>query len=75
MAIIVVSMIMIVPVIMIAIIIMPVVWAPGIPVGWIISPIPRRSPSHIGRGIHVGYYRPGLHLYDYCFLNYNSFTC
>jgi hypothetical protein len=59
-------MIMIVPVIMIAIIIMPVVWAPGIPVGWIISPIPGRSPSYIGRSIHVGYYRPGLHLYDYC---------
>ena len=52
------AVIVVVPVGMISVIIIVVVRTPWIPVGRIITPVPRRMPYHIGGCIDVSYDRP-----------------
>jgi hypothetical protein len=53
------AVIIIVPVIMISVIVIPVEWAPWMPVRRIISPVPRRVPGNIMRKIYESDKRPG----------------
>lgn len=54
------------PVVMVTVIVVPVVWTPGMPVLRIITPVPRRVPYRIVWKINKSYKRPGIYLNISC---------
>lgn len=61
--------IIVVPVIVVSIVFVPVNGSPWPPVRWTITPIPGRSPAHIGRTKHEQHHRPGGYLVSSGILN------
>ena len=61
-----VLVIMRVPVIMVSVVVMPVVWTPWVPVGWVEAPVPRRAPCYIPRDIYEPYQGPCCHFIVSC---------
>ena len=53
---------MVIPVVMIAVVEIPVIWSPCMPVCGVIAPIPCRMPYHIVGHVDEPYYRPVTNL-------------
>ena len=56
------AVVMRIPARVIPVIVMPVIWLPGIPVYRIVVPVPGRAPGNIGRKENIPYKRPGSYL-------------
>lgn len=63
-----------VPVVMVAVIEVPVMWCPGMPVNGVVAPVPWRTPYHIGRPVDVNDYRPACYFVISGFHNANIAT-
>lgn len=57
-----VGMIKGIPMGVVSVVIVPVVWSPWLPVSWIITPVPCRTPYYISWCINESNYRPGCNL-------------
>lgn len=56
------GIVMVMPVIVIAIVVVPVVGSPGPPVSRVVSPVPGGPPYHISRTVDVPDHRPGSYI-------------